>query len=133
MGYEQSAVICFVQVESQPAAGWRTGSRGVRMALRKAVGACCGCLGSLGHRGEMQKDLDSPVVELTQLSAGLNYWSFLLGATVELCVLGCESSSPLGLTLVGCVSCHLPWMRTVQQCFVPGSFLSPVMGLAQSG
>lgn len=70
----------------------------------------------------MQKDLDSPVVELTQLSAGLNYWSFLLGATVELCVLGCESSSLLGLTLVGCVSCHLPWIRTVQQCFPQVAF-----------
>lgn len=102
------------------------------MALRKPVGACCGCLGSLGRWKETQRDLESPVVELTRFSAGLNYWSILLGATVELCLLGCESTLRLGLTL-GCVSCLPPWIRTVQQCFVPGSFLSPVMGLAQSG
>lgn len=109
------------------------GSSGVRMALRKPVGACCGCLGSLGCWGETQKDLESPVVELTRFSAGSNYWSFLLGATAELCLQGCESTLSLGLTLVGCVSGVPPWIRTVQQCFVPGSLLSPVMGLAQSG
>lgn len=69
--------------KDQPAAGWRMGCSGVKMALRKPAGACCGHPGLQGCWGATRRDLGSCGVQLVWLAAGPI--PCLLRTAAELC------------------------------------------------